>query len=105
MLVWVWACESVRVSVSFAMQLTIKTSLLAQEADFPVGIAPDEADDHGLLFPALEPVHAAQLNAGECLLERSKDGELLILSKFVSRSFSFISCWSGKSPQDPQAGR
>jgi hypothetical protein len=48
--------------------LTIQPSLLSQKADLAVGVAPDEADNHGLLLAALEAVDAPELNAWEGLL-------------------------------------
>ena len=47
---------------------TVKTPLLAKETHLPVGVAPDETDDDGLLFAALEPVHTADFNARVCFL-------------------------------------
>jgi len=56
--------------------LTVEATLLPQEANFSVGIAPDQTDNDSLLFPALEPIDAAQLDAGKCLFQRGEDCEL-----------------------------
>lgn len=55
---------------------TIESSLLAKEAHLSFRIASHKADDDGLLLAALEPVDAAQLNAGICLLQRCEDRHL-----------------------------
>lgn len=57
--------------------LTIEAPLLAQEADFAVTVASNEADNDGFFLAALKAVHAAQLNTGKCLLQWSKQCKLI----------------------------
>ena len=75
--------------------LTIQPALLAQEADFSVRVAPDEADDDGFLFAPLEPVHAAQFNARELILEWGEDRKLSFIRDVSSQLVPSPFCLSG----------
>jgi hypothetical protein len=48
---------------------TVQTSLFPQKADLAFGIASNQTDNDGFLLSPLETVDAAQLNAGEPLLQ------------------------------------
>lgn len=50
------------------MLRTIESPLLAQEAHFALGVAPDKTHNHSRLLTALESVYAAELDAGVSLL-------------------------------------
>lgn len=58
--------------------LTIQPALLAQEPYFSFGIAPYKGNDDGLLFTALETVHAPQLDARELFFQGCEHSELLV---------------------------
>jgi hypothetical protein len=56
---------------------TVEASLLAQEPDLAVRIAPDEAHYYSLFLPTLESIHAPQLYARKSLLERGENSKLI----------------------------
>lgn len=56
--------------------LTIQSALLTQKSNFAFGIAPNQADDHNLLFATLKPIHGPELDAREGVFERGQESEL-----------------------------
>lgn len=56
--------------------LTIQSSALAQKADFALGVASNQADDDGFLFPTLKSIYAAQFDARILLFERCQSCDL-----------------------------
>lgn len=78
----VMATESIltrqfRVWLNLLRTRTVQSSLLAQEPNLPLRVAPDKAHNHSLLLTALEAVDATQLDAGESVLERSQRRQLI----------------------------
>lgn len=57
-------------------KLTVQPPLFPEEPNLALGVAPHQRDDDGLLFAALEPVDAAELDARELVLKGGEDRKL-----------------------------
>ena len=84
-------------------KLTIQPPLLSEEPNLALGVAPDQRDDDGLLFAALEPVHTAELDARELVFERGENRKLNPQKRGRSQHIHLISCLRPFVPAAPSA--
>ncbi|PKK45201.1 hypothetical protein CI102_11026 [Trichoderma harzianum] len=61
----------------FAQRLTVKSSLLPQEAHLAIRVAAHKAHNHSLLLAPLKAIHTSELNARKLLLQRGKRSKLI----------------------------
>lgn len=57
---------------SGGMKRTVEAALFPEEADFPIRVASDEADDDCFFLTALESIDTSKLYAGELFFQRCK---------------------------------